>query len=74
MHFNASFYLMTLYLLTILEVKNGIIWVQTFSNPFIKKAYKKTFINYYFFSCIVIWFFILLIRDFSLTTISEAVI
>ena len=67
MYFIASFYLMTFYLLTILEAKNVIIWVQTFSNPFIKKAYKKTFINYYFFFCIVIWFLYLLYFDFSFT-------
>ena len=70
MHFIASFYLMTFYLLTILEAKTGIIWVQTFSNPFIKKAYIKTFINYYFFFCIVIWFLFLLHFDFSEITIS----
>ena len=72
MYFIASFYLMTFYLLTILEAKNVIIWVQTFSNPFIKKAYKKTFINYYFFFCIVIWFLYLLYFDFSFTPISMA--
>ena len=69
MHFIASFYLMTLNLLTILEAKNGIIWVQTFSNPFIKKAYQKTFINYNFFFCIVIWFIVLLKFEFSFTNI-----